>query len=145
MPPPQIQSSKIFHFVFDKKFKTDAFYIANYDPNFKSFRISLYPNYAGREDSEKGFRASVEVICQPEQLSDVSEEDIKKELVEMGVVEANAQVTFSSERVAKAGFPVPTNDLVFHRFVFDWHRVVCLSRPLAKIDGVRAPVQQASA
>lgn len=109
--PPQIQSSVIFHMKFDRKFLCEEAFVTNYDADFNTFRVSLYPNYSS-SPSKDVFHCSVEIISEPDQVESFSSKEIVKELKAMKIVGSHAQLIWSEKQIAKAGFPVPTAELV---------------------------------
>lgn len=108
---PQIQTSLIFHYIFDRPFQTESYFVTNYDANFDTFRVSLYPNYAGFQETE-GYKCSVEVITAPNRVSQFSSQHFVEELRLMGLISDKAMPVFESQNAVTAGFPVPTTDLV---------------------------------
>jgi protoporphyrinogen oxidase len=97
---PRFRKTLLFDFVFDKLLLSDVSYINVYDLNMNSGRITLYQNLAGDIDG-KG-RCTVEVLS--EKL--LSEDDILKELMVIGLVANNAICLFKYKRDVFNGFPV---------------------------------------
>jgi len=102
--------TSLYHFVFDEAFLTDVHYIQCHDPNFKTFRVTLYPNI---QSSTSGmYHLTVEVIS-PNPVDNVSmEKSIIEELKEMGVVALNATTLHAESESLANGFPFVTPELL---------------------------------
>lgn len=105
--PPKRLTSYIFHYLVDKKYLTDLYYIHCYDTKLKSFRITLYDNYSkGIEDK---YRISVEVLTEKESKNIPSfQDEIFSELITMNIIPKNTSVINQDFDYYPNGFPVLT-------------------------------------
>lgn len=103
-PPPKMVPTYLVNLTYDQAPATTCTYIFNHDPHLRPFRITLYSNFqppvAGRH------RVTVEVLGGENPL-----EDVKKQLVEMGVVLYTANIVFEECTQMIGGFPYFTKDL----------------------------------
>lgn len=86
---------------------TDLFYVHNYDPNLKSFRVTLYDNYNVTSESEVK-RITVEFLAQSDDSVDYKSL-AQQELVEMNLIDVNTKTEVVNVSVIKNGFPIPTS------------------------------------
>ena len=103
--PPSLLTSCIFHYLVDEKYLTDLYYFQCFDPDLKSFRITLYDNYSsGVKDK---YRISVEVLLKDYDV-DVGQlsGEIFQELVAMKVISSNAKKLNEAYNIYPNGFPV---------------------------------------
>ncbi|WP_429912305.1 FAD-dependent oxidoreductase [Glycocaulis sp.] len=111
-PPPRMTSGlTLFHFVVDRTFATDLFYITNYDPAFASYRVTLYPNVQGGPVREGQYHLSVEVILNAQRAEAPPSGVIADELVRMGVLAPGSRVLAEAVTHVRQGFPLPTPGL----------------------------------
>jgi protoporphyrinogen oxidase len=100
--PVPMRPMHFFHFAFDRPFLADNYYVSNYDEDFRSFRITLYPNLQDAAP-EGGWHCTVEVV------GDAAPGDapaIRAELDRMGLTDPAAVLTYSDHKMTPAGFPV---------------------------------------
>ena len=102
-------TSVIVDILYSGDYLTDLFYIQNYDPAFKSFRITLYDNYNKTQKSGKIKRLTVEFLFNNEIISNEFIGYIAKdELVKMKVVDDITKLEIVNTSIIKGGFPIPT-------------------------------------
>ncbi|MBB67118.1 NAD(P)-binding protein [Alteromonas sp. K632G] len=97
---------KLFHFVFDIPYLTLCHYVNCFDTHVDPYRVTLYENFSGRNDKQKSYRCTVEVIGERAQNPNLDEADIFRQLVEMGIVSADTKVMSSHETQVLNGFPI---------------------------------------
>jgi protoporphyrinogen oxidase len=106
-----LKMNKVFlvHLVIDRPYLTNAYYISNFDNNFKTFRVTLYNNI--QKDSSE-YRLTVEIIL-PEAASDMEspEQLIFEELIKLKIIDPHCQLLFQKVIKAPSGFPVLNHDL----------------------------------
>lgn len=111
-PPPRMTSGlALYHFVVDRPFATDLFYITNYDPAFASYRVTLYPNVQGAPMREGQYHLTVEVILNAHRSEAPAAALIAEELACMGIFGAGARVLADAITYVRQGFPLPTPGL----------------------------------
>ena len=107
--PPKFRNHLLCHFEFDKKLlKTKPQYLLCWDPDFYSYRITLYPNITDDAGKSSRNNLTVEVISarlDEEQVSNMSD-TIYAELVKLNVIDESANVLQSKVQNLGAGFPV---------------------------------------
>jgi len=107
-PPKQVHNS-LHHFAFDKPFLTDVYFVQCHDPNFKTFRVTLYPNI--QKNKNNIYHLTAEVI---EPIASDLEELKKKvlsELIQIGIVSKESNLLFQNSELLSNGFPLPTIEL----------------------------------
>ena len=112
--PPTRLIASLHHFVFNQPFLTDLYYFACFDPEFTTFRVTLYPSVQPVQTAETGYHLTVEVLSQEVPELDTTTNQVLQELQQMGVVPDTAKVLFQANDVIRGGFPVLT-----HQFVRD--------------------------
>ena len=103
----------IHHFSFATPLLLKNHYITNYDLDFSTFRVTLYPNIGAIRPNHV-FNLTVEVI-EDGKTEMATKERLLAELIEMGVVEKNSRPNFYFKSDCKMGFPVLSHD--FYREV----------------------------
>ncbi|MEE8458342.1 MAG: NAD(P)-binding protein [Phycisphaerales bacterium] len=104
--PTTYRTASVFNYSFDKQITNKkSLYLWNWDPNYKGFRITLYPNL---RPHVPGNDVTVEVLSGPEEARDFSLKDICRELADTGLVPPDAKVLSESKKVLHNTFPVPT-------------------------------------
>ena len=107
-PPKQLHTS-LHHFVFDKPFLTDVYFVNCHEPNFKTFRVTLYPNI--QKSKNNIYHLTAEVI---EPIASDLEELKKRvlsELIQIGIVSKESNLLFQDSELLPKGFPLPTIEL----------------------------------
>jgi len=98
----------IFHFAFDQPLRdTTSHYHWCWDSNFKTFRITLYPNLEPHLTRSRN-NLTMEVLCSPEEAEGITTEDILCEVHELGFVSRDARCVSRMKKVEHSTFPVPT-------------------------------------
>jgi len=103
---PTFRKASLFDFVFDKPLLSDVTFINVYDLKMHSGRITLYQNL--REDGNNQGSCTVEVLSDKQ----ITEDDILKELLVMGLVADGSQCSYKGKRDVSNGFPVLSVDYV---------------------------------
>lgn len=106
---PTFRTTTLFHFLFSEAPLIKSNYVNVFDPEFKSFRVTLYTNLSGCKTSEH--RITVEVMHDSSE-SPPSSADICKELRIMGIIDEISSPSYSHVCAAASGFPVLTPDFV---------------------------------
>ncbi len=110
-PPPEFRSTVLAGFVFDKKFTSECDYVTVFDPDFASFRVTLYENF--RKSEVGRFGATVEFMVAPERVEACDWTRIAaEEMSRMGLVDYEAAPRSQHVKVVRNGFPVQTNESV---------------------------------
>lgn len=112
LPPGDLRRTQIFHFIFDRPFESDLFYVTCYEPSLLTYRVTLYPNIRDGQTARAPFNCTVEVISSP--AADVADLPIRlvEELKQMGLVSKQAELLFSQSSGLWHGFPVLSKRLV---------------------------------
>lgn len=101
------------HFlVFDAPLKMECAAFTCFDPEYKSCRVTFYPNYRSNPKDKLIYAACVEVIGEHADASDEARRGIVDELKRMGLLDPSAKCLFEESRSAKGGFPVHTPQFV---------------------------------
>jgi protoporphyrinogen oxidase len=104
-PRPAFRRVHIQHLVSDAPPATDRWYLTCFDTAVRSFRVTLYTNLAG-DVGPLGHRLTVESLLGPEQ-SPATVEELRAELVTMGILPDGARLREVGTHDETAGFPVP--------------------------------------
>lgn len=106
---PQRLTSVIVDILYEGNYLTDLFYITNYDPDFKSWRITLYDNF-NHSKTETGIkRITIELLFDNYNLcKEEIESLVKEELVKMGIVDDLSKLDVVNISIFKSTFPIPT-------------------------------------
>ncbi|MCB9508067.1 MAG: FAD-dependent oxidoreductase [Myxococcales bacterium] len=104
-PLPQFRRAGVVHYLTDRPYATDRWYITVYDPNALAFRVTLYGNVDG--DATHGHRVTVEFLVRD--MSELpSASAVREELVGMGIIDSAAGLREVGRLDAVHGFPIPT-------------------------------------
>lgn len=95
-------SASLHHIVFNEPLVAENHFITNYDPDYKIFRVTLYPNLGNMRP--KGVH-NVTVECL-NQARMPDQQDIIQELVRMAVIESTQTVKHYGAALSPSGFPV---------------------------------------
>jgi len=109
--PPTLLSSAIFHFVIDEDYLTDLHYLQCYNPDMKSFRVTLYNNYNPRNDGKYLVTSEV-LLNSPDIDMKTLGEKIFSELIAMQLISESANCLYKNHTLQVNGFPVPTKEFV---------------------------------
>jgi protoporphyrinogen oxidase len=109
------RSACIFHFTLDKPLlNQSAYYLWNWDVEYKGFRITLYPNMQNKAESTD-YKVTVETLCNAGEAENISLSEMYQELIDIGIVDESAKVLSQLKQVIHHTFPIPTfefNDAV---------------------------------
>lgn len=99
-------SSYIVHFIIDKKYLTDLYYLQCYDPLYKTFRVTLYENFS--EHCKKNtYRITVESLIKSNELiNDTFDYDLFDELIKMNIIPGDSQIINHSSSLIRNSFPI---------------------------------------
>ena len=107
---PKTRSNLLFHLEFDKPLKNKrATYLWNWDPDFKIFRVTLYPNMKKKIENNSSY-LTVEVLCDFEEASSINVSQIIKELKKLDIVPKNSEVIFEKSELLPSTIPILTKD-----------------------------------
>jgi protoporphyrinogen oxidase len=108
----QLRRTTLANFVFDKRPLASAHFFYNFDPNYSSFRVTLYSNFQMSEDDSR-HRVTVEVLSDADTRDeDISLTKLLSELKAMKVISDDAQCSYQRMFDVPGGFPVLTPDFV---------------------------------
>ena len=99
-------SSHLIHFVVDKDYLTDLYYFQCFNPDLKTFRVTLYDNFSPK-CHEKNRRITVEVLVKKKEeiLPDLPK-TIFEELVSMQVIPSTTSVVHQMSKTIPNSFPI---------------------------------------
>ena len=84
------------------------YFVQCHDPNFKTFRVTLYPNI--QKNKNNIYHLTAEVI-EPI-ASDLEElKKVLSELIQIGIVSKESNLLFQDSELLSNGFPLPTIEL----------------------------------
>ncbi|VAW49909.1 hypothetical protein MNBD_GAMMA04-23 [hydrothermal vent metagenome] len=108
------RQTHLVHFVFNQKFLTDVSFFTCFDPDFQSFRVTLYPCI--HKTSDDMFHCTVEVLNQLKKMDkSILIADIEEELKKMGAVSRKAKKIHAT--VQSLGNTFPVKDVAFREMV----------------------------
>ena len=107
---PELLRTSLHHYEFDRPFKSGSHYVTCYDPAFRSFRVTLYPNFCSVECGR--YTVTVEVLHRELANLDDLTGKLVAELKGMGLVAEDAGLKWSTSDVVAEGFPIPTSDFM---------------------------------
>lgn len=96
----------LFHFAFNKKLIPDAHFIQCYDPKFKTYRVTLYPNIINKKD--KYYNLTSELIFSKKKNISKLKKIAIKELIKIGIIKKNYKLKDSILQELGKGIPVPS-------------------------------------
>jgi protoporphyrinogen oxidase len=106
---PKRLSTVIIDLEYRGNYNTDLHYFQNYDPSFKTFRVTLYDNFNNLYSTSGVNRITVEFLVENEQFeTDKYKYVAIKELVMMGIANNESELTVVQDSAIRGGFPVPT-------------------------------------
>lgn len=112
--PPRMVPTYLINLTFDVPPIAKCAYFFNHDPNLRAFRVTLYSNFQPIEVERH--RVTVEVLGGSPPL-----EDVKQQLVSMGVISSSAKLLFEECTEMVGGFPYFTHDLEkTNRLLANW-------------------------
>ncbi|MCT4665389.1 MAG: NAD(P)-binding protein [Flavobacteriales bacterium] len=102
---PKRLTSCIFHYLVDQKYLTDLYYFNNFDPDYQTFRVTLYDNYS--QGIEGFYRITVEAMTnQIPENTDQMTLDIFEELKQMKVISEQTELLEKEAEIYPNSFPV---------------------------------------
>lgn len=110
--PVELRRTYLFHFVFDRPFESDLFYVTCYDPMLLTYRVTLYPNIRDGLAPQAPHNCTVEVIASPDADPAQMVGRLVDELRQMGLIDADATLLFSHSSGLWHGFPVRSKGLM---------------------------------
>ena len=107
---PKTRSNLIFHLEFDKPLKNkSSTYLWNWDPHFRVFRITLYPNMKKIIKNNSSY-LTVEVLCDFEEARSINVSQIINELKILDIVPKDSEVIFEKSELLPSTIPILTKD-----------------------------------
>lgn len=107
MSSPNLLSVELYNFVFDRKFLTDLYYFVCYESQFHSYRTTLYPNIGGNPQAP--YSCTVEVMNHGQLDPDEVQKKIPQELIQMGVLDPQAKISYQKRVSLPRCIPVLTS------------------------------------
>jgi protoporphyrinogen oxidase len=103
-----LRTANVFHYSYDQPLlNQESYYLWNWDSDYKGFRITLYPNMQPQIEPSLN-NLTIEALSTPEEASNITLEEMQRELVKMGLVAENAKVLSQLKQTTHNTFPVPT-------------------------------------
>lgn len=109
-PPPKLRHSTLINVEFDKEFLRDNHYLLIWDKDYSIFRITIYSNLRG--DCEKRNILSAEILSGEAQDHTQAIEQVKKELLSMGLTSEDHNVLNSEVMSLGPVFPVVSEEFL---------------------------------
>lgn len=107
---PTLQTSGIFNYIFDKDvLKKKQLYLWNWDPKYKSIRITLYSNLNPDKFGDK-YGLTVEMISSYEEVESTTVHEIWSEMIKLEVIPKGANLISGNKQIIPNTFPIPTVD-----------------------------------
>jgi len=107
---PKTRSNLIFHLEFDKPLKNKtSTYLWNWDPDFRVFRVTLYPNMKKTIENNSSY-LTVEVLCDFDEVGSISVSQIITELKKLDIVPKASKVIFEKSELLPSTIPILTKD-----------------------------------
>lgn len=105
-------TSYIAHFVVDKKYKTDLYYFQCFDPDFRTFRVTLYDNFS-ESCGENSFRITVEsLLKENDKIEETFNQTLFNELIQMKVISSDSNILKQTSSLVRNSFPVLTKEII---------------------------------
>ena len=109
-PSTKFLTTNLYNISFDEDLLLDENeYIWNWEPNHKTYRVTLYPNID--KDSLKP-RVTAEVLTHPDSEESPSVKNIHKELIELGICSLGSKIDYSNQIILKNTFPIPNEEFL---------------------------------
>ena len=104
---PTLLTTTLVHLTVDKPFLIDkAMYVWCFDPAFKTFRVTLYPNL-NPDKGKNAFSLTAEILSDIKDAQALNEEGIIDELRRMEIIRPGSQTVGRLKQVLPNTFPVP--------------------------------------
>ncbi|MEZ5813487.1 MAG: FAD-dependent oxidoreductase [Alphaproteobacteria bacterium] len=113
MKRPVMRSVGVVNILTDRRPVERPYWINIYDPDFQTFRVTLYGNFAPRQPHNGVYKITAEIIN--DGGFEGSEEEQKlvfEELQKLSILPEDAQLLYSEANQKAEGFPVLTPDLL---------------------------------
>ena len=102
--------SYLAHFVIDKDYLTPLYYFQCFDPNFSTFRVTLYDNFSSQCNKQKR-RITVEALLKENQeINNNFNKKLFDELIQMKVIPLNTNIIHEKSLIIPNSFPILKND-----------------------------------
>lgn len=109
MKPPKFRNSVMAHYIFNGTINTDAYFMYNYDPSYKTFRISFYDNFTARPSQHRS--ATVEVFHDaPDPDLDMLRDEIFAELKAMDCISKDSKIVEANMQFQRNAMPNYASD-----------------------------------
>ncbi len=109
--PPTFRNLTLLHFAFDQAIQSDLHWVCCYDREFATYRVTLYPNITLDPVAPPPHHLTVEVIGDAGDAVELKAR-IKRELVDIGLLPANAKAIYENVMFLPNAFPVSTTQMV---------------------------------
>jgi protoporphyrinogen oxidase len=109
-PSPQRCSVHCHHMVFNTPLLTDASNILCYDPSIKPWRVKAYQNI--QEVKDGNYRITAEVICHMNEEDSTTPDEIRENLVRMGLLSQSASVRFHKKQTLTGALPILSHTFI---------------------------------
>ena len=102
--------SYIAHFVIDKDYLTSLYYFQCFDPEFKTFRVTLYDNFS-TPCHQNYRRITVEALLKEDDIiNNKMNTDLFEELIKMRVIQPETSLIHETNLIIPNSFPILKND-----------------------------------
>ncbi len=105
--PPKMVSTVVIDYIVDKPYLSDLHYFYCFDPDYSTFRVTLYHNFNGVQDTGRHGVTCEALVSGNVNLQEL-EDTMFDELKLMGIISKTTQLTYSKGRIIGGGFPAPT-------------------------------------
>lgn len=107
--PPPVRDLHLIHLSFDAPIQIDRHYLNVFDPAYKSYRITLYPNiYEEGPLVDPPHHVTVEILGEVNTSTESLPSLVQSELADLGIVPADASRTYESVRRIDNAFAIQT-------------------------------------
>lgn len=103
-------TSHVLHYVVDEEYLTKLYYFQCFDPNFKTFRVTLYDNFS-LPCHKKYRRITVELLVRnKDEITSELPNEVFKELIAMGVISDSTKIIQQTSQTIPNSFPILSKD-----------------------------------
>lgn len=107
--PPPMRDLHLVHLSFDAPIQIDRHYVNVFDPAYRSYRVTLYPNIiAEGSRSPPPHHVTVEILGEDNASTESLLSLVRSELAELGIVPADASRTYESVHRLDNALPIQT-------------------------------------
>lgn len=113
--PPSFMNHILCHYEFDSPLlKSEPQYLLCWDPEFYSYRITLYPNITEDSDKQMKNNLTVELLSGKLEQNEIDKmlDVVHAELIKLKVISTEAKLVESKLQNLGAGFPIFTTDFI---------------------------------